>query len=328
MKHNILATLAYYDVLDMPLKAEEVLRYLIKVGPVVEFPITAKPRETDFRKFHYGAGEKHENEIDLKKVKKTLDKLILDGIVDTDLGYYYFKDKDYLVPLRLKKERISIQKWKIAKRAIKWLAYVPYVEAIFASGTLAMNNCDELSDLDVLVVAKHGRIWTTRFLVSGMMSLLRVRRKWSDKIAPDKICLNHYITDKSLQIPFENIYNAQTYVNLKPILIRDPKIISRFYNENIWIEKYIVDPVAPKTSNLKKVNNWAVRIGEIILNSWIGNWLEVKLKKYQIRRIIANPLTTNPNGHIVYSDEMLAFHPDSPEEEVVKKYESLLARLK
>ena len=70
--------------------------------------------------------------------------------------------------------------------------------------------------------------------------------------------------------------------------------------------------------------------------SKIGNWLEKQAKKYQIRRIEKNPLTvaTGPgagghqSGHIVYSDEMLAFHPDSPEKEIIEKYIKNLNLLK
>ncbi|MGD0977469.1 MAG: hypothetical protein ABR875_04245 [Minisyncoccia bacterium] len=323
MRNNVLATLVYYDVLDFPLKTEEILGYLIKTDDEIIDDIT------------------------IQEVKKTLDQLILESVADVDQKFYYLAGRDYLVPLRIKNEKTSREKWAKAERAIKWLKFVPFVKAVFASGTLAMNNCDELSDLDVLVVAKHGRIWLTRMLVSGMMALLRVRRKWTDKIAPDKICLNHYITDRSLRIPFENIFNAQTYANLKPMLVKNKKIIENFYKENIWLNKYLITDPEDSIYDIMIYHKWieigwVARVvavaGEWLLGSWRGNWLEKMAKNYQVNKIEKNPLTVaalsheskgghGSGSHIVYSDEMLAFHPDSPETAIIEKYQEKLKAL-
>lgn len=204
LRNNILATLAYYDALDLPLKAEEIFNFLIK-------------KEND------------DIMISLPDIKKELDQLVLEKIIDVDQKYYYLTNRDFLVPLRLKKYLISQKKWLKAIRVVKWLAHVPYIETVFASGTLAMNNCDELSDLDLLIIVKHGKIWLGRLFVTAIISILGVRRRWNHIIAPDKICLNHYITDKSLKIPFENIYNAQTYANLKPILTNNDDTLNKFF---------------------------------------------------------------------------------------------------
>lgn len=314
MRDSVLATLVYYDVLDFPLKAEEVLRYLIKLDEGIN------------------------GNIGVKDVRQELDQLVLDGTVGTDNGFYYLSDRNHLVPLRIKKEKISRKKWKKAKSAIKWLKFLPYVEAVFASGSLALGNCDELSDLDVLVVVRHGRIWLARLFVSGVLSLLRIRRKWSDKIAPDKICLNHYITDESLKIPFRNLYNAQTYANLRPLLLKNKIIFGDFYGQNSWLGNYLLNPPDNISYDIMIYHkgdcdvSWVVStvdlIWKLILNTTLGDWLEKIAKKYQIRRIENNPLTRSKIGHVVYSDEMLAFHPDSPESQIIQKYENNLEKLK
>lgn len=320
-KNNILITLAYYDVLDFPLKAEEVLRYLIKTETLLS-----------------------PEEINIGNIKQTLDQLLLDKVVGFGGGYYFFHDRDYLIPLRKKRQKISERKIARATSAVRWLRFLPFMKTIFASGSLALKNCEELSDLDVLVVVKHGRIWLARLLISGVLSFLRIRRKSFEKIAPDKICLNHYITDKSLKIPFENLYNAQTYLNLKPILIRDEKIFSDFFNENAWLNKYLCSAGNNKFYDSMMYHKIGIgdkgqEVGikwlakavsgffEWALNSRLGNWLEQKSKNYQVKRIEANPLTIKPEGHVVYSDEQLAFHPGSVEKEIIEKYNQRLKNL-
>jgi len=76
--------------------------------------------------------------------------------------------------------------------------------------------------------------------------------------------------------------------------------------------------------------------GEWVLNSWCGNWLEKLAKNYQVKKIERNPLTAaalshmskgGRGSHIIYSDEMLAFHPDSPEKAIIEKYRTKLKTL-
>jgi len=307
MKENVLATLAYYDVLDFPLKAEEVFKFLVNLG---------------------GGKTNKDAGLIFAEVSRILDELNLEGVINFNRGFYYLNERDYLVPFRKKKEKISEEKWQQTLKAVKWLKIVPNVEVVFASGSLALNNCDELSDLDLLVVTKNGRIWLTRFLVTGLLSLLRVRRKAIQKIAPNKICLNHYITDKSLKIPFPSIYNAQTYVSLVPILLRNIRLLYYFRKENLWIGGYVLVPwgVVVKPNKLIRYGFWPklwLEVTEIILDTWLGQGLERFAKKIQIGRIQRNPATQNPNGHVVFDDSQLAFHPDSPETGVLKKYEKV-----
>src|SRR3989344_5892114 len=204
LRPNILATLAYYDIFDFPLKAEEVFARLINFKHLGQSVDIASP-------LYLRCPE-------IGQIQKELDLLILDRTINRADNYYFLFGREYLIPLRLKREEIAKRKWRIARRAIWWLRFIPYLRAVFASGSLAMNNTDELSDLDVLVAVKHGRIWLARLLITAMLSVLHFRRRGRDRIAPDKICLNHYISDEALFIPHQSIYNAQTYANLVPIL--------------------------------------------------------------------------------------------------------------
>ena len=311
MGNNILATLAYYDVLDFPLRPEEVLRCLVKIN-----------------------NQLNQTYLNLENVKKTLDQLLLEKLIDREGNYYFLSGRDYLVPLRIKRAKISKRKWAKAKGAIGWLQFFPYLEAVFASGSLALGNCDELSDLDVLVVTKHGRIWLARFLITVWFSWLGVRRKPEQKIAPDKICLNHYITEKSLRIPFESLYNAQNYVNLKPLLMRDQSLITKFQDENNWIKNYIIGPwvldfdgADRPAVKISFVSGLISNICRLILDASPGNWLEKLTKGYQIKKIVRNPLTRSPSGHVVFNDNQLAFHPDSPEVKILETYQMKLKEL-
>lgn len=338
-RQNILATLAYYDVFDWPLKIGEILTKLVKIFPA------------DIKHTTYN--------LQLKTIQTDLDQLVLDRMVDFADGFYFLAGyapletdrpkavvavpsagrfltgREHLVPLRLKREKIAKRKWRLARRAVWWLRFVPYVRAVFASGSLAMRDTDELSDLDVLIVVKHGRIWLARFFVLAALSLLRMRRKAGDKVAPDKICPNHFITDKSLRIPFKSIYTAQTYANLIPIYIDGQTLIEEFKKANEWVLDYVIGwnfgfvEVKPQQKVVEPLKRGSTtKLWELLLDhSGLGHILENWSRRYQSWRIARNPMTRNhAAGHVMFNDGQLAFHPDSIEKEIIDGYNGRLAQ--
>lgn len=332
LRQNILATLAYYDVFDLPLKAEEILKYLVnfkhlgvsgvmcqvsdKINPGLDPTYNLKPETRT-----------------LADIRKELEQLVLDVVANKVGDYYFLFDREYLIPLRQKREKIAQRKWQITKRVVWCLRFVPYVKAVFASGSLAIRNTDELSDLDVLTIVKHGRIWLSRFLILGVLALLGKRRKGTDRIAPDKICPNHFLTDQTLNIPFRSIYAAQIYANLAPIYVRDPGIIEKFKKANDWLLDYVsgwnvgnareVELLLRISTSkfLTKITEWLFdNLGfASILEKWLG--------LYQSRRIERNPATHQTGGRVLFTDEQLEFHPHSIETQIIKGYNERLRKL-
>lgn len=308
LRNNVLATLTYYNVFDFPLRVEEVFSYLINFRHLYQNGETVKPNALAYPK--------------IEMIKKELDQLIFNKTVNYREGYFFLNDREYLVPLRQKREKIAKCKWQITRRTVCWLRLLPYIRAIFASGSLAMSNTDELSDLDVLIVVKHGRIWLTRFLILGLLSVLGVRRKGSDLIAPSKICSNHFIADESLHIPLKSIYNAQTYSNLAPVYLTDRKLIDEFKKENSWVLDYVFNWSKIDSEPTVKLGLVRVVAGvfEKVLDFTVGNFLEKIVGGYQRRRIADNPITRQPGGRVVFNDEQLEFHPHSIERKIITKY--------
>lgn len=296
---SVLKTIVYYDCLNHPLKKNELKSFLF----------FKKTEDKNLSLDFYTS------------------KLLGNNLIDFKDNFYFLKGRDGLV----KERKIRNKIWKIkvqkAIRIIKWLRLIPYIRLVFFSGSLALGNTTKNSDLDVLIVVKFGRIWLTRFLVAGLMTLLGVRRKKSDLIAPDKICLNHFITDHSLHIPHKSIYTSQLYARLIPVLIEDENLLNEFIEENSWINDYIYG--WPSSSGLKI---WHFRVNknkfisymklafEKILNTKLGDFLERILKYYQLKRIEKSVLIYKKRGRIKTDDYSLEFHPDSPEGKIIERY--------
>jgi predicted nucleotidyltransferase len=309
-ENNILATLVYYDIFDLPLKKEEIFKRLFV--------------------FDHLSSEMASKVLSESELNLGLEQLVEKGTVGVRDGYYFLFGREYLIPYRLKKEKLAISRLKRTRQAVSCLRLIPNLLAVFASGSLAMRNTDELSDLDILIVTKAGRIWLARLYVTIFLSLLGIRRKGTDKIAPNKICPNHYITDESLLIPFKSIYNAQTYSNLVPIYARDKKLIEEFKKANSWVLDYVRGWGNIDSENKILKPGFFVllaKIKEKSLNNKLGDLLEKLARSFQFKRIASNPLTKQSGGRVVFNDRQLEFHPSSIEEDIIQKYNQHVTEL-
>lgn len=312
VRNSILATLAYYDIINMPLTLIEVYNYLINPSrlSLVNRPI---------------------KDLRVSSLMQEIDDLIRLDVIGHKNGFYCLRGREDLYGLRIEKMKIADQKWKKFLMACRWLQMVPYVRGIFASGSLAMNNTDPKSDFDVLMIVKTGRIYTARLILLSLTSLLRSRRRWFDVEAPDKFCFNHHISEDALHIRHHSLFNAQSYAHLKPVFV--PRVLfDKFFLDNKWINKFLFN-FRPSYDFLRRSINknhfliFIARFWEVILNTRLGDLVEYLAKKYQQKRIKNNPATYSSGGRIVFNDQELEFHPNSFEKFLIDRYNHTIKKL-
>ena len=221
------------------------------------------------------------------------------------------------------------KKWiKFLRRT--WIfRLIPFVDFALAAGSMATGNVHPDSDFDVIVGAKYGRIFTVRFfctLAFGFFGWRRKRMHGSSVNelmgygqrprvdAADKVCLNHFVTDKSYRLsPPHNAYWRNLYQNLVPIF-GDHKKIDWFFSANAdWVGEHNY------TDDLRhrRICSWVKKLREYLLGGRFGDWLEKILRNFQIKRI--ERTLKKDSGYkprIIYSDEELEFHPDTRRTEV------------
>ncbi len=326
LEKQILATIVYYDILDYPLTGFEVFLYLVKENGNV----------SDVETRHCLVSTEV---IELLNTSEYLKKHL-----GQKLGFYFLNvgTRQCLVPtnmktdivqLRLNRKKIWDQKWKKARKIFWIMQIAPFARLVMGSGSFSLGNTRKDSDVDLLIVAKKGRIWTTRTFFTLLTSLLGVRR-YKDK-TEDKICLNHYITDKSLRIPFESIYTAHLYCHILSVYDgeEDRKLFRRFQEENEWMKKYLE---SYEFSNLEgfrsikrnKILNSISKLFEFILSGKIGDYFEKKMSEIQTKRIKKDPLNMKKGGRITISNDQLEFHPNSHEAKIIPEFNKRMKELK
>lgn len=310
LEKRILATISYYDIFDYPLTANEIYSYLIKRN---------SSGDSDY-------------ENTLGDVMEALEKSeILSEKIRVRFGFYFLTGRENIMEKRLERKKIADQKWKKARRIFRLLEITPFLRGIFISGSLALGNSRDDSDVDLIVVAKWGRIWTVRTFITLLTSLFGARRH--GKVTRDMICLNHYITHKSLRIPFESLYNAQSYIHLVNLYKKkaDEEVFGKFQKENEWIGKYAENKITELGTHRSIKGNSVLshisKIFEFILSGGAGDFLEKKFSEFQSARIKNDPLYKKPGGRIMISDKQLEFHPDSHEKFVIPEFNLRMEKL-
>ena len=327
LQKSILSTIAYYDTRDYPLTSFEVFKYLVNPLHIASFYIEQDSRK-DFERSSIEID--HFSKITLVNIRKNLNSREMKKFIDEKNGFYFFKNRTEVIKTRIDRQKIADQKWKKAKKIIHWLQIIPYLRMVAVSGSLALNNTQEESDIDVLVIVRAGRIWLARFFVTVPLQLIGKRRH--KKFTKDRICLNHYITNKSLEIKFRSLYNAQTYAHMIPVLEVESGIYEKFQRVNRWVKDYLVFWPEFEIKHFKTLKTSSflksiAKIGEICLNNKFGDLLERLSKKIQRKSIEKDPLTYKKGGRITIDDTQLEFHPDSPERRTLDKYNETMLYL-
>lgn len=319
LEKSILATLVYYDVLDRPLTSWEVFRYL------------QKPRRLRAKLKNGALKNLGMAPLSFFSVLTTLETSSeLAKLISQKNGFFFIKGRQNIVQKRIERQKIADQKWQKIRRIVQFLQLIPFVRLVAVSGSLAMNNTKEESDMDLLIVVKNGRIWTCRGLVTLFVHLIGQKRH--GKLTKNRICLNHYLTKKSLKIPFKSLYNAQTYIHLVPLWQAEKGLYQKFQKANQWLNDYL--SLYPKENQgyLLKIRPNQIfsslrKFQEFLLDNKLGEIIEFIFKKFQESRIKKDPLTYQAGGRVVFGDQQLEFHPDSPEKTILEKYNQKMQKL-
>jgi predicted nucleotidyltransferase len=247
VKESILRTLLYYDIFSHPLKPEEIFIFLPKNS-------VSKP---DIIGLINNFSKEENNQFAQKD------------------GYVYVKPNVHYVELRKNKEKHSRKMWRAARIMTHVIKRFPFVKAVFISGSLSKNSSEEISDVDYMVVTKSGRLWVSRTLLMLFKKLFLFN-------SYKYFCINYFITEDNLEIPFRNVFTATEVAYIKATF--NTELMNRFVMTNSWIKEYFpnykfLDPYLHsagfKVNNRKSIMQ---KLFELPFSSAAGEKLDNYLK--------------------------------------------------
>lgn len=272
----MIATIAYADIFDYPLTRQELRTWILIESHT---PVRTK-------------------EIENKK------------------GYFYLKGRSSLVRIREDRAAGQANKWAIARRAAQWLSYIPTIQLVGVTGGLAMNNAKVDDDIDLFIIVTDGTLWISRFKATIIMDMLGLRRHPRDATVTNKVCLNMFVTDRSMGVsdPERDCFSAHEVLQMQPLFIRG-HTYRKFLSANQWVSAYL--PMAWKNRALQTGKDKSIlqRLGV-----WILRLVELPSKDFQLWYMARH------RTHEVITDTTLRFHPKDARVWIKHKLAARLAR--
>ena len=170
-------------------------------------------------------------------------------LIGTYLGehkeYIFIKDRKNIVENR----RIGKKRSKpYVRQAYKYsniVSYIPFVEMVSLSGSLAHYNITRGGDIDFFLVLSKDGFEFAKSIVSFASTLLNLISKY-------KICPNYMISRGALEINIKNLYTATEIVSIYPLV--NSQCHEEFIEKNKWVFDFFPN-YQKKTSRLT-VKNW------------------------------------------------------------------------
>ncbi|MGB4942992.1 MAG: hypothetical protein WBO92_02670, partial [Candidatus Moraniibacteriota bacterium] len=289
LRKAVLATIVYYDALEYPMTEFEVWKHLITTRdvPMAEVPM-------------------------LGQVAVALDGLIQDQVITQSQGFVTLPGREVLVRERIRREKYSVAKIKRAARLVRSLAWVPFVRLIALTGSLSMKHGDRESDWDLFVVLRQGAIWRGRTALSLILQLMGKRRH--GRHIENRACLNHFVTDSSLEIAMQDYFSASEYRFMYTLSGRETE--RRFELANRWMVrmKPTYQPTVIPNHWLCQPTPFTSRMQKWLESALVWTGWEDRLSRWQKGKIARNPKSQTPGAFILATDEALIFlpHPKGP----------------
>ena len=235
-----------------------------------------------------------EEKASLGSVLESIASLKKAGYIQELDGVYFLAGQSDFVKKRISKEKNASKVRPAIQEFLDIVAYIPWIEAVAITGSVAMGVAEENDDLDLMIITKNNTMWLSRFLLVLIAGKLGRRRFWwqdgvwlnnhhrslqSDQATTHqheagktKWCLNLWLSHDSMAVPksSQSIYIA--YEVCQALFIYDTNNIEQlFLQQNKWSKKYL-----PHYFSLKQKNN-----GMVVRSS---------IKNIQNELLYSNPL--------------------------------------
>lgn len=200
--------------------------------------------------------------------------------------------------------------WKRVNRYLKFLRWVPFLRMVAVCNNLSFGKAHANSDIDLFVVAKKGRLFIVRSLLTLILHILGVRRH--GKSVTGRFCLSFFIDDSRLNLEDvaleKDIYLAFWIKSLLPIL--DDGVSKTFLQQNLWAQYFFEhekDFVLDYSRLINEASLFKRFFGKL-LNGRFGDFFEYFLMGWQLKRARRKAEKFKTGSSFVIEKSMLKFH--------------------
>lgn len=240
--------------------------------------------------------------------------------LSTHNGFWGIGDVASLVEDRRLRLGDAVVKYRKMTKLAALFARVPWISGVAICNSLAFHHTTKESDIDVFVVTKPGRVWSTRLATTLPLMLLRQRPGECER---DPVCCSFYLADDALDFSGLKIGAQDPYLvlwlsTLIPFVDRDG-VFARLKSANGWTRKTL-----PHARPVQRAA--AFRPAPRRSLPWppmAESWAE----RMQRRRFPATIRELmNQDTRVVVTNSILKFHHNDRRDKIRRAHEEAMAR--
>ncbi len=298
IEKSILKTVAYFDIFQYPLTLLEVYKWLFK--PEVDYSFL--------------------------EISKTLNGLVEKGVLEKKFGFYFFVGKSDEIETRLDRYYLSEKKFGIAQKIISKIKYLPYLRGVIICNNVGYNNAQPQSDIDFFIITQTKRIWSARFLVTILVSMM-MRRRHAKEIA-NRACLSFYLSESHLNLsdiaikPLD-IYLIYWLATLAPVFGQE--IYLNLFDQNNWQRDFLPNFYPARMSDRRSQGKRLS--GKVFQQNFLGNIFENLSRNIQRQKMKGHINHEHLETEVVVNDSMLKFHENDRRRQYFNEWEMRLKNL-
>ena len=210
----------------------------------------------------------------------------------------------------VEKQKLAALFWRKVE-SWRWLFQLcPFLDLVAVCNSLPLGILNQESDIDLFIVARPGRLFLARSVVTILSSLFGIRRH--GKKIRKRFCLSFFVDGSCLDLSGialqpQDIYLAYWMRGLEPIN-GEWKIYEAFLQKNEkWLKDYFSLPFQAKQHF--KERPLLIRWGKSVLEALLDwDFLENILRDFQLKRIQQKLSQSKTGSGVVANEKMLKFH--------------------
>ena len=277
----IVSTIAFFDIFSYPLSAFEVFKYLQKNCSYFQVVLALESLETR-------------------------------NVISSKHSFYCLEGKENNFSIRQKRYNYTKKKIKIARKWSKIFKIFTGLKLLALSNSIGSYNLREGGDIDLFVITKKNKIWTSRFILAFIGKLFNLRP--SPENEKDKLCLSFFVSEVNLNLQNytkeNDFYFLYWLVNLSAVYDKD-NYLNKLLAENVWVKNYLPNyfKIVNVDNNIKDYKNSS--------NGFIENYLK-KIQWHLFPQEIKDKV--NKGKEVIINDEVLKLHVLDRREYFYQKY--------
>lgn len=229
-------------------------------------------------------------------------------------GFYGLGDVATWRRERMNRVTDALRKSQRAHRFVRFAAWLPWVRMVAICNSLAHSFTNNQSDIDLFIVTQRGRIWSTRLLLTGILSMLRLRPGEAKR---DPICLSFFAAEdaldlSSMKIGAEDPYLAMWLESLTPIIDRDD-VLGKIHATNRWIR-----PSLPRSQPIERTSAYCIATHRSLPDFPFFERFAERLQRARFPAKLRSMM--NLDTRVIVTDSVLKFHDNDRRQAILESW--------